>query len=117
MSKHVHVEASGRDCDGRVDHSHIAHCYNVYGQPESGRRLATFSEELAWMMPSSNEAEITISVRWTGGEFGEGDPLITAFHHTETEEGHSAVQISECISACVLDAVSQRDYSAEAMGY
>ena len=115
--KHVHVESSGRDCDGRMDHSHIAHCYNVYGQPESGRRLATFSEELAWMTPSIDETEITVSVRWTGGEFGEGDPLLTAYRYRETEEGYSSVQISECISSCVLDAVSQRDYRAEAAGY
>jgi hypothetical protein len=113
--RHVHVSTDGRDCDGRTSSAHVGHRYLVYGEPKSGRRLATFAEELALMLPDAADVGVTVRVDWPHG--WENDPIMYATHGHETEEGFSSFALQECDDDCDLEFTEQRDYSAEAAGY
>lgn len=96
---HLHVESESRDCDGRLDHT--------YTRPIVRRIYAAL---MFLAMPLDHKrSEFGGVVTVEGGEI-----------HTYaiTEEGYRSTRERVCADLeCDLDARSQRDHTAESMGY
>lgn len=88
---HVHIEQRARDCDGRLDRS--------------------------WITPHGLLSTMEI--------YGKGDQITVTRHddgtvyiYQDTDEGFVAYDLTECEDAeCDIEKHTQRDYTAESMGY
>ncbi len=90
---HVHVDQRSRDCDGRMDRSWI--------------RPGGFLDILSVYAPVGDSEGIEVTRR--------GDIVHL---YEETDEGFVAYDFEECTDPeCDFEEASQRDYTAESMGY
>lgn len=111
--RHVHVDSSSRDCDGRTDHGHVYRIPSIRPEALSLSGEPAFAD--LWRYLSMHEPrgaysefeETTITVRSDRVEWT-----------STTEEGFAGGSLWVCEdTSCAHGASTYRDHSAEAMGY
>lgn len=109
---HAHVSTRSRDCDGGYSRDYVM-TFNDDETAESGKVYNDFSEihfmdrvMCSVASPYACELGMTIKVDDDGIEV-----------HENTEEGYRAASVRWCRDDCDTDEHSQRDHTAESMGY
>lgn len=113
MTLHAHVDRTATDCDGRFDQSYIvsmneSEITSQFGDIEFHHRVV-------------NLAVNTYSILATGTlkveRFGVGTSEVRITWSEPTEEGSVQTEATFCTDDCDLNVHTQRDHTAESMGY
>jgi hypothetical protein len=110
---HAHIDRTATDCDGRLDQSYVvtmldSEVENQFGDIEFHNRVvAQFVNTYSILSTGSLEVtRLDVGTHDVKFEWSEG-----------TEEGYVMVTGRFCIDECDDSEFSQRDHTAEAMGY
>lgn len=114
---HIHEDSSARDCDGRMDHSHVLKMTDY--RPHVGIK----TEYDLWKKAVEHAISChgyAVSVKITNPQYesAELNGGQSCEVTEDTDEGYRAVYLRSCTDPwCADDRPTQRDYAAEAMGY
>lgn len=109
---HAHVSTQSRDCDGLYNRDYVM-TFNDEETAESGKVYNDFSD-----IHFMNRVMCTVASPYAvehGMRVTVDNDGINVYE--DTEEGYRAADVRWCRENCDTDEYSQRDYTAEAMGY
>lgn len=109
MKLHAHYESSSVDCDGRMDRSYVI-------SPNDDERASEFGDLEFKERVLGNVVSVTgLGGTLTVTTFEDGTARLS--WGEQTDEGSRSVEATFCEDDCDDAEYSQRDHSAEAMGY